>query len=509
MFWDYWQLKCSPFDNVPDPRMYCDRNPSLEDAISEVLFAVEEGNDCLAVMVGGIGLGKTLALRVIMDELDPQRYRVVSVTNPDLTFIQMLREIVGQLKGQQVDARFRDALQEEFNRLLFAAAGEGRRVVIMIDEANALKRSVLQNLRLLTNMQDDDRNLVTIILAGQLELGKKLEARGMENLFQRIGVYCHIKGLETAELVRAYVEFRMGRAGALRPVFSPEAIERLLIHSRGVPRLVNKLCKLALKAGETNNLTGIDGELVDRIAAMFEKGKVWLPQEAPQPEAQVTAPEQAETLVPAAEPAEPAAEPPSLALFQPAAQATLVLESEAPEAAPDPGPWFEATEPPVAEAPEVVPEAALQPEAEVPVLAAAPEPLPEPSVEPLAEPAPASPEPSVRPLRPAPEPLPRPAPRPSVLTMLRDGQPHGPALSPEQVDQIVAELPDRIRAAIHEMDERQVVRLAGELAAKQMWQHEKAIRLSHGDPIDFWERSRAQIASHLRAISSQMAVAAG
>jgi hypothetical protein len=233
---------------------------------------------------------------------------------------------------------------------------------------------------------------------------------------------------------------------------------------------------------------------------------VWLPQEAPQPEAQVTAPEQAETLAPAAE---PAAEPPSLALFQPAAEEALALESEAPEAAPDPGPWFEAAEPPVAETPEVVPEAALQAEAEVMAAAAAPEPLPEPSVEPLAEPALASPEPSVRPLRPAPEPLPRPAPRSSVLTMLRDGQPHGPALSPEQVDQIVAELPDRIRAAIHEMDERQVVRLAGELAAKQMWQHEKAIRLSHGDPIDFWERSRAQIASHLRAISSQMAVAAG
>src|SRR4030042_3519312 len=132
MFWQYWKLACSPFDNVPGPKMYCDRHPSLEDAISELLFAIDEGNDCLAVMVGDIGLGKTLALRVIMDELDPQRYQIVFVTNPDLTFVQLLREIVGQLKGQPVETRYKDALQEEFNRHLFEAAGKRQQVVGMI-----------------------------------------------------------------------------------------------------------------------------------------------------------------------------------------------------------------------------------------------------------------------------------------------------------------------------------------------------------------------------------------
>ncbi|MFH0809629.1 MAG: AAA family ATPase [Pseudomonadota bacterium] len=273
MFWEYWKLDFSPFDNVPDPRMYCDRNLSIEDAISEVLFAIEEGNECLAVMVGGIGLGKTLALRVIMDELASQPYKVVSVTNPDLTFNQLLREIVGQLRGSPFEIRFRDELQEEFNRLLFDAAAHGQRVVIIIDEANTLSTHCLQDLRLLTNMQDDDHNLVTIVLTGQLELCRKLEARSMENLFQRVGVYCRIQGLETAEMVREYVEFRMQQAGGASSIFTDGAIGRIHYHSRGVPRLVNKLCKLALKAGETNGLTRLHGELIDRIALMFEKGK--------------------------------------------------------------------------------------------------------------------------------------------------------------------------------------------------------------------------------------------
>jgi general secretion pathway protein A len=478
MFWEYWKLNCSPFDNVPDPRMYCDRNPSLEDAISEVLFAVEEGNDCLAVMVGNIGLGKTLALRVISDELSPERYRLVFVTNPNLTFNQLLREIVGQLSGQPPQTRFKDALQEEFNRLLFAAAAEGKRVVILIDEANALSRSCLQNLRLLTNMQDDDRNLVTIILAGQLELGKRLEAPGMENLFQRIGVYCRIRGLETAAVVKDYVDWRLRQAGAVGPIFSQEAVGRLHRHSNGVPRLVNKLCKLALKAGETNNLTRIEADVVDQIAAMFEKGRVWRtePQEA--------------TVAPVREAAQAAAPPRAEMVEGPEAQEPpVVVEAEGGEAVSvEAVPEVVAAEVVSVEAASeavVVEPAISEPEPVAVVEVAAEAPLSPPEEPPVARQA--APQVSV--------------PRMPAEVAGRRNQVTAEPLTPDQLSGLAQGLPGETREALRMMGDQELVKLAGQLAAKQMWQQEKAIRLSHGDPMDFWERSRAQIASLLRSIS--------
>jgi len=764
MFWDYWRLRTSPFDNVPDPKMYCDKNPSLEDAISEVLFSLDEGNDCLAVIVGGIGMGKTLALRVIMDELQPERFRIVFITNPALTFNQMLREIVGQLKNEEVETRFKDALQEEFNKLLFNASAEGKRVVIFIDEANVLTGSCLQNLRLLTNMQDDASNLVSLVLAGQLELAKKLEAPSMENLYQRIGVYCHIKGLETPEMVRDYVESRIERVGGTTgQIFAPEAYERVHCHSRGVPRLVNKLCKLALKAGETNGLKCLEAGLIDGIAAMFEKGKIPVPEpviveavgQSPKPargkgkapKAAATEPtvlelfaelehegcdeagatgesEQAEPVecradapasgaaeVPEPEPAEAAApeeapelqevpelveepaleaapepvaerEEPAVAVFEQASPAEAEEAAEADEASalPEPDALAEAEvvsaedaqtlmaedysheyprevcdeEAAQADSLEYAPEEEAgpvwgqeanpvagaawpgiavaagaddelialaahtpEPEPEVPVeaggavsakaaeaeeqaaatqsaeenlydwtwrpeagadaepalqvaaeaasepsesgaegifaeepfaeesLEVAPEPTFEAAGEPAAEPAltdsqpepapatatgawqpeaaqpepaePAEPESPViqaarTALAAAPEPWDDTAsileatqatPERQPLQVARPQPTLAEALTSDQLSEIVGALPEQVLAAVREMDERQVVKLAGELAAKQMWQQEKAIRLSHGDPIDFWERSRAQIAAQLRGLSAE------
>ena len=646
MFWEYWKLACSPFDNVPDPKMYCDRNPSLEDAISEILFAIDEGNDCLAVMVGDIGLGKTLALRVIMDELDPKRYQIVFVTNPDLTFVQLLREIVGQLKGKAVDIRYKDALSEEFNRHLFEAAAKGKRVVMLIDEANSLSRHCLQNLRLLTNMQDDDRNLVSIVLAGQLELGRKLTHRQMENLFQRVGVYCQIKPLETAEMVRDYVEFRLQRAGAGAPIFTPEAISRIFHFTRGVPRLINKLCKLALKAGETNGLTLIEPALIDGIALMFDKERVANPERIPP----LPAGEPVEQAAPEAPPAPQgwgwAASPLSDWGKKPAAggapQDALPAEFPQPparpaaakakakgrgkKARPKPQPWSQAKDPmsewgrrPVAGG---APQDALPAQFPGPVQAvagplaeevapAAPQPVswgwassplsnwneeegrggapadalpaqfPEPvhfcepvhaapaapqpqgwgwassplsnwsqeagtggapaDAQPAAFPEPVINVPARQPQAPAkparPKPAPEAASRPQEqaaprrrLSLVQGGEakaanrteppkaapaeapqaapaggldPEQPALSAEQLGQIITGLSAQVVESLRAMDERQVIKLAGELAAKEMWQHEKAIRLSHGDPIDFWERSRAQIAAQLRMLSSR------
>lgn len=273
MYYEYWGLKKSPFDNVPDPTMYVESHASVENAIAETLFAIEEGNDCMAVIVGEIGLGKTLSLRLILDSLQPDHYKIAFITNPDMSFVQLLREIIGQLTGQHCEAKRRPELLELFNKFLFQTADEGKKVLIFIDEANAISPANLESLRLLTNMQDDERNLFTIVLAGQMELARRLEHPRRANLFQRIGTYTRIDKIGSPELLQDYVRTRIRLAGGDgRPIFSDDSILFLWEYSdHGVPRLVNKICKLSLKAGETNGFDVITGSVVQQIGERFQK----------------------------------------------------------------------------------------------------------------------------------------------------------------------------------------------------------------------------------------------
>ena len=272
MYYEYWGLNKAPFDNVPDPSMYVESHTSVENAIAETLFAIEEGNECISVIVGEIGSGKTLSLRLILDSLQPDRHRIAFITNPDMSFVQLLREIIGQITGKECEIKRKVELLEIFNKLLFETAEQGKKVLIFIDEANAISTTNLECLRLLTNMQDDSHNLFTLILAGQMELAKRLEHPRRANLYQRIGTYCRIDKIESVDQLKEYVQTRLRLAGAKQMFFNDTAIEALWRHSeRGVPRLVNKLCKLCLKAGETNGFPVIDDEVVNQIGERFER----------------------------------------------------------------------------------------------------------------------------------------------------------------------------------------------------------------------------------------------
>lgn len=270
MYYDYWGLQKPPFDNVPDPTMYSDSHSSMENAIAETLFAIEEGNECIAVIVGDVGLGKTLSLRIIIDSLNIDRYKIALVANPDMSFNELLREIIGQLSGTKCEERRKVDLLEEFNKILFDTIDSGKKVLIFIDEANAMSPTNLESLRLLTNMQKDQRNLFTIVLAGQLELARRLEHPKRANLLQRIGTLSRIDKIESEDLLKSYVETRLRLAGGARQVFADDAYGFLWEYSEhGVPRLINKMCKLSLKAGETNEFTLISGELVRQIGERF------------------------------------------------------------------------------------------------------------------------------------------------------------------------------------------------------------------------------------------------
>ncbi len=272
MYTEYWGLHKAPFDNVPDPSMYVDCHSSMENTIAETLFAIEEGNECLAVIIGDVGLGKTMSLRMIIDSLDEKKYRIALITNPGISFIQLLREIIGQLSGKQCDEKRKLDLLEAFNRLLFEAVDAGKKILILIDEANAITPANLESLRLLTNMQDDRKNLFTLVLAGQMELARRLEHPKRANLYQRIGTYCRIDKIPSPESLRTYAETRLRLAGCAKTIFPDDAYPVLWEYSEeGVPRLVNKICKLCLKAGETNGFDRITAEVVRQVGERFRK----------------------------------------------------------------------------------------------------------------------------------------------------------------------------------------------------------------------------------------------
>ncbi|HME42068.1 MAG TPA: AAA family ATPase, partial [Syntrophorhabdales bacterium] len=163
-------------------------------------------------------------------------------------------------------------LLETFNKIIFQTADEEKKVLLFVDEANALPPGNLESLRLLTNMQEDNRNLFTIVLAGQIELARRLEHPRRANLFQRIGTYCRIDKIQSPDLIKDYVETRLRLAGGSKKIFTDEAVDILWEYSEhGVPRLINKICKLCLKAGETNGFELVDGVTAKQIAERFQK----------------------------------------------------------------------------------------------------------------------------------------------------------------------------------------------------------------------------------------------
>jgi type II secretory pathway predicted ATPase ExeA len=118
MYCKYWNLQKAPFDNIPDPSMYTDCHTSMEQVIAETIFAIKEANDAFAVIIGASGSGKTLSLRIIMDSLEPDKFNVVIVTNPEVPFSQLLKEIIWQLSTTSCEENRKSVLLETFRRLL-------------------------------------------------------------------------------------------------------------------------------------------------------------------------------------------------------------------------------------------------------------------------------------------------------------------------------------------------------------------------------------------------------
>ncbi len=278
MYGDYFSLKERPFSLTPDPD-FLFLSESHQRALDHLLFGLESG-DGFIVVTGDIGVGKTTVCRALLRRL-PERFATALVVNTLLTEKELLRTVLEDF-GVTVPGGTRKDLLDALNRFLrfhlLAEAEIGRRPVLIIDEAQNLAPSLLEQVRLLSNLETEKRKLLQIVLFGQKELQEKLRLPQLRQFDQRITVRATILPLDLRETSR-YIQHRMSVAGASGSAFLSPAAERLIHRrSRGVPRRINQLCDRALLAACVRNAARVEREDVVRAAeSLFggSKGVGW------------------------------------------------------------------------------------------------------------------------------------------------------------------------------------------------------------------------------------------
>jgi len=270
MFEEFFGFTTKPFGKTPDPAFLFE-SPQHKEALARLEYAVEEKD--LALLVGDIGSGKTMLSRALMDRLGDSR-PVVLLINPRLTPAQLLRSIAAGLG--LVPSRFRNELLDQIHSKLFELYEARREPVLIIDEAQLIpSKATFDEIRLLTNFQLDEQNLLSVLLIGQPELETRLDRSHYAPLRQRIGLRYRLGPLSLAETV-AYIEHRIRIAGGGTNPFARAAMERIHAVSGGIPRLINTLATTALL-----DAFGDDAESVDatRVAAAAREHRLAVAEE--------------------------------------------------------------------------------------------------------------------------------------------------------------------------------------------------------------------------------------
>lgn len=243
MYQDFYGLKEMPFHITPDPK-FLYLSPSHLEALQHLRYGLRERKGFL-VLVGEVGCGKTTICRTFLDELDHDRVDTALILNPRINETGLLRAIVEEL-GEKPRGKSRTELMSQVNEALLARIEKGKDILLIVDEAQNLSIEVMEQLRLLSNLETDKTKLLQILLIGQPELKEKLQLRELRQLRQRILVYAELHPLSLEETTE-YVHHRLAKAGANgRPRFGSWALRSIHRASGGIPRLVNSLCDQAL-----------------------------------------------------------------------------------------------------------------------------------------------------------------------------------------------------------------------------------------------------------------------
>ena len=263
----FFGLKQEPFSLAPDPR-YLYMSKRHREALAHLLYGVGGGGG-FVLLSGEIGAGKTTVCRCFLAQI-PKRCNVAYIFNPTLTVLELVKSVCDEFRipvtgehGQPATVKtYVDAL----NEFLLKTHAVGQNNVLIIDEAQMLSVDVLEQLRLLTNLETNERKLLQIVLIGQPELRTMLEQPELEQLAQRVIARFHLKALSSKE-TEHYIRHRLSVAGMTRAIpFDRKALQRIHEIARGVPRRINLLCDRAMLGAYAHGKTGIDTAIVEKSA---------------------------------------------------------------------------------------------------------------------------------------------------------------------------------------------------------------------------------------------------
>ena len=260
MYKEFYGLSEKPFSKTPDPRfLYLSKGH--REALARLQYVIEERE--LALLTGEIGCGKTTISRALMDSMG-ESYHFCFIFNPRLNAIEFLRGIARSLRVEKPSTA-KDELLGEITEELYRFHQEGRCPVLVIDEAQMIPdREIFDEIRLLTNFQLDDRNLLSVIIMGQPELRRMLAAPVYEPFRQRIAINYHLRPLDLEETLE-YIDFRIEVAGGNPGLFSPDAVHRIFELSGGVPRKINVIATNALLEGFGTEAGWIEGAIIEEL----------------------------------------------------------------------------------------------------------------------------------------------------------------------------------------------------------------------------------------------------
>jgi general secretion pathway protein A len=263
---EFYGFKELPFALTPDPR-FIYFTPSHTEVMANLHYGIESGKG-LIVVTGEVGTGKTTILRWMMQRLD-RTVLVAYLFNPRLSVNEFYQHIAGLLDIQNWDTK--PELLSSLGQALDSRHARGLRTVLIIDEAQGLSQSVLEEIRLLSNFESDTAKQLQIVLTGQPELRDVLNIPELRQLKQRVALRCVIKPLPNVEETNRYITSRLLASGAARTdIFSNEAVDYIYRCTEGIPRNINNICDNALLSGYAAGEQIIGPAIIEEVAETLD-----------------------------------------------------------------------------------------------------------------------------------------------------------------------------------------------------------------------------------------------